>query len=195
MPSQHKKVIVRRFTGDLLPGYLSASHFLESADGDRGGPRNEVWTLHLLDLSGRVVPVRLDEVKMVCYVRDFNLSDTKDPERLTRRTYLARPRGEGLWVRVTFRSGDQLEGLAPTDLALADDLIADRGVQLIPPDTRANTQRVYIPRSSIAELHLLAVVTSRTRQPPASKVNTRAGLQEELFRPVSALGGAQGQEP
>lgn len=192
MPSPHKKVIVRRFTGELLPGYLAASLFVEPSEGDRGAQRSEVWALHLLDLSGRVIPVRLEDVKMVCYVRDFNLPDTKDPERLTRRSFLARPRGEGLWVRVTFRSGDLLEGLAPTDLALADDFLADRGLHLIPPDTRSNTQRVYIPRSAMSELHVLAVVTSRPRQSPPPKVNIPSELQEELFR---APARAHGQEP
>lgn len=195
MPSSHKKVIVRRFTGNLLPGYLAASHFLEAPLGDGHAVRTDDWALHLLDLSGRVVPVRLDEVKMVCYVRDFNLSDSKDPERLARRSFLARPRGEGLWVRVTFRSGDVLEGLAPTDLALAEDLMADRGLQLIPPDTRLNTQRVYIPRSALSELQVLAVVTSRTRQPPAPKMDIRAELQEELFGSTPAPGRAHRQEP
>ena len=198
MSSSHKKVIVRRFAGDLLPGYLSASCFVEaSTDGDnpRAAPSQD-WTLHLLDISGHVIPVRLEEVKMVCYVRDFNLPDTKDPERLARRSFLARPRGEGLWVRVMFRSGDLLEGLAPTDLALADDLMTDRGVQLVPPDTRSNTQRVYIPRSAIAELQVLAVVTSRARQLLAKRPDIATELrQEELFLPPSAPGRTQRQEP
>lgn len=195
MASSHKKVIVRRFTGDLLPGYLAASHFLEASDAQSRAERSEDWVLPLLDLSGRVVPVRLGEVKMVCYVRDFNLPDTKDPERLSRRSFLARPRGEGLWVRLTFRSGDLLEGMAQTDLGLADDLIADRGLQLIPPDTRSNTQRVYVPRSAITDLQVLAVVTSRTRQPPPSRGDVTAELQEELFRPPPLPVGAPRQEP
>ena len=195
MPSAHKKVIVRRFTGDLLPGYLASSQFLQPPDGDQRAAHGQDWALHLLDLSGRVVPVRLGEVKMVCYVRDFNLPDTKDPERLTRRSFLARPRGDGLWLRVTFRSGDQLEGLAPTDLALADDLMFDHGVQLIPPDTRSNTQRVYVPRSAITELQVLAVVTSRARQPPIAKIGGTAELQEELFRPDATPSRTQTQEP
>ncbi len=195
MPSSHKKVIVRRFTGDLLPGYLAASHFLEEVESVGPAPHRDQWALHLLDLSGHVVPVPLDEIKTVCYVRDFNRADTRDPERLTRRTFLPRPRGEGLWIRLTFRSGDLLEGLAPLDLALADDLLADRGVQLIPPDTRSNTQRVYIPRSAITDLQVLAVVTSRQRPPAGPKPDTAPQLQEELFRPPSTPPSSQRQEP
>ena len=79
MSSAHKKVILRRLTGETLPGYLPVSRILVNRAVD------------LLDLSGRVVSVPLAEIKHVCYVRDFNLSDSVNPERLTRRTFLARP--------------------------------------------------------------------------------------------------------
>jgi hypothetical protein len=168
MSSAHKKVIVRRFTSETLPGYLPLSGFVRNRSID------------LLDLSGRVIPLALNDIKHICYVRDFNLNDTANPERLTRRTFLAKPRTEGLWLRMTFRSGDLLEGLAPIDITLTDDLIQDSGLHLTPPDTRSNTQRIYIPRTSLTELQLLAVITtpSRRKPLPASSVPT---MQEDLF--------------
>src|ERR1700677_4855534 len=122
MSSAHKKVIVRRLTNETLPGYLPLAGFV----------RNH--TVDLLDLSGRVIPLAINDIKHICYVRDFNLNDTANPERLTRRTFLAKPRTEGLWLRVTFRTGDLLEGLAPIDITLTDDLINDAGLHLSPPD-------------------------------------------------------------
>ncbi|WP_213803405.1 hypothetical protein [Granulicella sp. dw_53] len=159
MPSSsHKKVILRRFRPggqtDILPGYLAVSGFV----------RNRA--LDLLDLSGRVVPILLNDLKLISYVRDFNLNDTVNPERLTRRTFLARPRSEGLWLRLSFTSGDLLEGLAPTDHTLLDDLVNDAGLFLTPPDIRSNTQRIFVPRTSIAELTLLAVITSPSKKKP-----------------------------
>lgn len=168
MSSAHKKVIVRRFTGETLPGYLPLFSFA----------RNR--SLDLLDLSGRVIPLLLNDIKHVCYVRDFNLNDTQNPERLTRRTFLARPRTEGLWLRMTFRTGDLLEGLAPTDMALLDDLINDAGLHLTPPDTRSNTQRIYVPRSSLTELQLLAVITTPSRRKPLPAASVPS-MQEDLF--------------
>jgi hypothetical protein len=169
MSSAHKKVIVRRFTGETLPGYLPLAGFV----------RNH--SIDLLDLDGRVIPLILNDIKHVSYVRDFNLTDSVNPERLARRTFLARPRTEGLWVRMSFRSGDLLEGLAPTDLGLLDDLMRDEGLQVTPPDTRSNTQRIYVPRSSLTELQLIAVITtpSKRKPLPAASVPT---LQEELFK-------------
>jgi hypothetical protein len=168
MSSAHKKVIVRRFTGETLPGYLPLSVFVRN----RG--------IELLDLSGRVIPLLLNDIKHICYVREFNLHDTANPERLTRRTFLARPRTEGLWLRMTFRSGDVFEGLAATDIALLDDLINDTGLHLTPPDTRSNTQRVYVPRTSLTELQLLAVITTPSRRKPLPAASVPS-MQEDLF--------------
>jgi hypothetical protein len=168
MSSSRKKVIVRRFSGDTLPGYLPHDGFVHNA------------SLDLLDLSGRILALPLADIKTVSYVRDFNLSDTQNPERLARRTFLARPRSEGLWLRLTFRSGDILEGLAPTDLSLLDALTADAGLFLTPPDTRANTQRLYVPRAALTELQLLAVITTPSRRAPLT-ATPEQNLQDELF--------------
>ncbi len=160
---------MRRFSGDTLPGYLPSASFINHN------------SLDLLDLAGRIIPLPLNDIKTVSYVRDFNLSDAVNPERLTRRTFLARPRSEGLWLRMTFRSGDLLEGLAPTDLTLLDSLIADLGLFVTPPDTRSNTQRIYIPRDALTEIQLVAVITTPSRRQPLPAAKSTGELQEELF--------------
>jgi hypothetical protein len=176
MSSSRKKVIVRRFIGDTLPGYLPLSGFVRNLTSGR--------TIELLDLSGRVVPLLLDDIKYICYVRDFNLNDPTNPERLTRRAFLARPRTEGLWLRLTFRTpaneADQFEGLAPIDAALLDDILDDAGLFLTPPDTRSNTQRIYVPRAAITDLVLLAVITTPSRRKPLP-TSSLPSLQEDLF--------------
>jgi hypothetical protein len=172
MSSAHKKVIIRRFTGETLPGYLPLASFVRN--------RPAQHALDLLDLGGRIVPLLISDIKYISYVRDFNLTDTANPERLTRRTFLARPRTQGLWLRMIFRTGDVLEGLAPTDISLLDDILNDTGLHLTPPDTRSNTQRLYVPRSSLAELQLLAVITAPSRRKPLPAASAPT-LQEELF--------------
>jgi len=169
MPNSRKKVIVRRFSGDTLPGYLPSFGFVRDL------------AIDLLDLSGRMIPLPLNDIKTVSYVRDFNLSDTTNPERLARRTFLARPRSEGLWVRVTFRTGDLLEGLAPTDRTLMDAMADDDGLFLTPPDTRSNTQRIYVPRAALSEIQMLAVVTTPSRRQPVATAAPKENLQDELF--------------
>ncbi len=170
MTVSRKKVIVRRFLPGLLRGYVSPASFVR-----RESSRPE---LELLDLTGRVQLIPLDDVKMVSFVREFNMPDEVAPERLPRKTFLARPRTEGLWLRLVLRDEDMLEGLASLDLTLADGLIDDAGFQLVPPDVRGNAQRLYIPRSAISSLQIVAVVTtpSRKRAPELPVTHPEPGL-------------------
>ncbi len=160
MASSRKKVIVRTIASgrpdQLQPGYLPLTGLLSPVPN----------TVDLLDLEGRIIPLPFASVRSIAFVRDFNLADKIDPERLTRRTFLARPRAEGLWIRLTLVGGDLLEGLAALDLTLVDGLLDDRGIYLIPPDIRSNTQRLYVPRHSIAALQVLAVITTPSKTKP-----------------------------
>ena len=191
MSNARKKALVRRFTGDIVPGYLPLSGFVHGQSPDQA--------VDLLDLSGRILEIALKEIKLISFVRDFNLADTVSPERLTRRTFLARPRNEGLWIRLTFRSPDPnaiakpdrrldvapdlLEGLADAGLAFLDSLMDDSGLSFSPPDVRSNTQRIFVPRSAIADLQLLAVITTPSKKaaPVKTAEQLRRELQESLF--------------
>jgi hypothetical protein len=75
---------------------------------------------------------------------------------LQRKTFTTRPRVEGLWVRLRFRDAEMLEGLMPNDLTQ----VRAEGVFLNPPDTRGNVQRIFVPRSAVSELTVLAVIGS-----------------------------------
>jgi hypothetical protein len=178
MASSRKKVIVRTATNAVLPGYLPPAGIVEAGSSEA--------EIHLLDLEGRIAPIALATVRWVAYVRDFNLGDREDPERLTRLTFLARPRAEGLWVRLTLAGGDQLEGLAPLDLSLVDALIEDRGLFLIPPDIRSNTQRLYIPRTAFTDLQIVGVITTPSKSSPLPKAPAGSRPQQDLLFPDPA---------
>ncbi|MBB5059496.1 hypothetical protein HDF16_004222 [Granulicella aggregans] len=185
MASSKKKVILRRVTGEILPGYLPLSGFTRGAGSSR--------VVELLDLSGRLIEIPLGEVRMISYVRDFNLADTTNPERLTRRSFLARPRNEGVWVRMTFKASERslertseiiLEGLAAADLSLLDSLIEDGGLHVAPPDIRSNTQRIFVPRAAIESLQILAVITTPSRAKPVPE-RTPEEIQKSLFEALT----------
>jgi hypothetical protein len=169
MASSRKKVIVRRFSPGPVWGYLPATGLLDV--------EGRTPMLDLLDLSGRSQPLPLGDVKYVAFVRDFNTADQAAPERLTRKTFLARPRTEGLWLRLTLRDGERVEGLAALDLQMADGWAEDRGIHLIPPDVRGNTQRLYVPRLAIEAMETVAVVTTPSRK----KAEEKAEAQPDLF--------------
>ena len=87
MALSRKKVILRTRADEVYAGYLPVSEFVAAG------------SIELLDLTGRILTVPLAATRMVAYVRDFNLGEVH-PEQLTRRTFLARPRAEGLWARL-----------------------------------------------------------------------------------------------
>jgi hypothetical protein len=147
-----KKVIIRRFGGALTWGYLPQDGFLR--DG----------LVEIIGVDGRVNPLALNEIKLIAYVRDFNLNDKEAPERLGRKTFPGRPRGSGLWLCLGFLDGDELEGLSELGLGFLDAAIRDGGLFLTPPDLRGNTLRVFVPRSALRSLEVLGWVTSPLRR-------------------------------
>lgn len=167
MAPSRKKVIVRMHDGNVLAGYLPGAGLLD-----------ESGALALLDLQARMLAVATAQVRYVAYVHDFNLGDAADPERLERRTFLARPRQEGVWMRLTMLDGEVMEGLAAADVGLADALITEGGLFLTPPDMRSNTQRLFVPRTAFSAMQVVAVITS-----PGKKVLVPRPerAQESLF--------------
>lgn len=162
MASNRKPVIVRKFSRDWVAGYAGAL-FGQDAPA-----------LELLDLSGKVVTFSWETVKWVCYVRDFPAGEQANPERLMQKKFAVRPRSSGLWVRMTLIDGDELEGLAANDRSL----IEGAGLMVTPPDTRSNTQRIYVPRMAIQSLEVVSLIgTGRTKRPADSP----ALAQPELF--------------
>lgn len=146
MPSTHKKVIVRKLDRDSVSGYVPATFVVDGK-------------LEMLNTAGNVVSIDLKDIKSVNFVRDFN-----DPDAPGRKTFTTRPRTAGLWVRVKFRDNEMMEGMMPNDLAQ----LMPEGYLLNPPDTRSNTQRIFVPRTAVSSLTVLAVIGSaqRRRKPP-----------------------------
>jgi hypothetical protein len=156
MASTHKKVIVRKYDRSSLQGFAAGESFVQNG------------LLEMLNLSGKVMQLPLDEIKDVHFVKEFSSA-----EALGSKTFVSRPRVEGLWIRLTFRDNDQLEGLIPNDLlALGRD-----GIQLTPPSTRSNTQHIFVPRTSIASLEVLAI----TGGGKLRRAKSKDSRQEQMF--------------
>jgi hypothetical protein len=165
MASARKPVIVRKFSRDWFAGYAGLDFGQQKAE------------LEILDLNGKVVRVAWDQVKWVCYVRDFpsGTADQANPERLMRKRFALRPRAAGLWLRLTFSDGDELEGLAANDRTLVD----GAGLLLTPPDTRSSTQRIYVPRQAIQSLEVLSLIGAAGRK--RAEAAKQGEEQPELF--------------
>ena len=150
MASVRKPVIVRKFSRDWCAGYAGATFGQDAAE------------LEILDLSGKVLRIGWEQVKWVCYVRDFpsQTADPGNPERLMHKRFSVRPRTAGLWLRMTLMDGDELEGLAGNDVSL----VQGAGLLLTPPDTRSSTQRIYVPRQAIQQLEVVSLIGAPGRR-------------------------------
>ncbi len=131
---------------DSVSGYVSPANFVNEGK------------IEVLNTAGTVIAVDLREIKGVYFVREFG-----DSESLTRKTFASRPRAEGLWVRLRFKDSEVLEGLMPADLTQT----MPEGFLVSPPDQKSNTQRIFVPRSALESLTVLAVIGATRRKRPA----------------------------
>jgi len=139
--STAKKVIVRRFDRENLTGFVNAFSYLQ--------PNH----IELLKPDGALVLLPYEEVKSVCFVKDF------EAEAELRRIFMTRPKLEGLWVRMFFRDGEIMDGILPNNL-LAWEI---GGFTVTPPEPDANNQRVFVPRPALKSIQVLGVVGSPLR--------------------------------
>ncbi len=157
--STHKKVLVSRFDRESLSGFVNPQSYL-LADG-----------LELMTQSGSVSIEPYDEVKLVCFVRDFQQGEPRKDLRL----FTTRPKLEGLWLRMYFRDGDAMDGILSNNLLLLDAF----GFSVVPPDPGFQNQRIFVPRSALSRIQVLGVVGSPLRTPRKPKPTPKE--QIELF--------------
>jgi hypothetical protein len=153
-----KKVVVLLLDLTPLKGYVNPAD-LPGTD-----------TLDLLTPDGEHQAVPADDIKAVYFVDDLNR-----PYQPERKSFLSRPKLEGLWLRLTFRDRETLEGIVSNELLE----ILDRGIQFIPPDLHGNCSRVYVPRSALTEVKVLGVVGAAKRM--ARPAAAAAAAQPKLF--------------
>jgi hypothetical protein len=160
--STYKRVVVRKLDKGLVKGFVDPATYLSE---------NKI---QVLDRDGRLVSIPIEEVKGLFFVREFE----GNPQHAERKVFHSRPRLAGLWVRMTFKDNEVLEGLIPNNLLEIDPL----GYLLTPPDVYSNNLKIFIPRSALATMEVLGVIaegvarrlsqratTTRVEAPGASK--------------------------
>src|SRR5262249_50809341 len=126
--------------------------------------------IDLLTPDGEHEQISLAKVRSIYFVRDFG--DDFEPER---KAFLSRPKLDGLWVRLRYTDNETLEGVVPNDLLS----LIDNGLQITPPDLNSTTDRIFIPRTALAEVTVLGVVGVARRKPAAAGTSTQPRLFSE----------------
>jgi hypothetical protein len=142
--STSKRVVIRRFDREPLTGFVNPGTF-QRPEG-----------IELLTQSGTVTTVPYSETKAVCFVRDFESADTQAEPRL----FQARPKVDGLWVRMQLLDGEWMDGLLPNNLLQLEPY----GFTVAPPNPTSSNQRVFVPKAALREFHVLGVVGSPLRK-------------------------------
>jgi hypothetical protein len=145
--STAKKVIVRRFDRENLNGFVNAYSYLQPA------------AVELLRQDGSLALLPYEEVRSVCFVKDFDAGP--DPSRI----FQTRPKLEGVWVRMLFRDGEVLDGILPNDLLAWDTL----GFTVTPPEPDSNNQKVFAPRQALRSIQILGIIGSPLRPKRAKR--------------------------
>jgi len=158
--STTKKVLIRRFDREPLTGFVNAQSYLQPEG------------IELLTPSGTLSVVPYSDIKVVCFVKDF---DTPEPEQ-ERKVFNTRPKTDGLWVRMELRDGEVLDGILSNNLLQ----LAPEGFTVTPPDAYSNNQRLFVPRAALAQFNVLGVVGSPlTRRKAKPAPQGQIGLFEE----------------
>jgi len=158
--STNKKVLVSRFDREGMSGFVNPQSYL-LAEG-----------LELLSQDGAVSVIPYQDIKLVCFVRDFNQGEPRKELRL----FTTRPKMEGLWIRMRFRDGDAMDGVLANNLLQID----STGFSVIPPDPGFQNQRVFVPKAALSAIQVLGVVGSPLRIQKAKPV-TKDQLQLDMF--------------
>lgn len=163
--STRKKVVIRKLDRDLVKGYVESDAFL-TPEG-----------VQVLDLEGRLLKLPLENIKGIYFVRDFD----GQPDRPERKVFLSRPRLTGLWVRMTFKDAEVLDGLISENLLSLE----PQGFLVTPPDVYSNNLKIYIPRSALAAMEVLDVISEGGRRAhrQTGRRPTEASTQIGLFPP------------
>jgi hypothetical protein len=156
--STSKKVVIERFDRPPLAGFANRNSYLTSDH------------VEILVPEGTFTTIALHQIKAVQFVRDF----PPDNAPAVPWVFQARPKMNGLWVRLTFTDGEAREALIVNNLLE----LSATGLMVTPPNLAGNVMQAFIPRFALREISVLGVVGSPLRRPAPPK---RTADQISLF--------------
>lgn len=136
--STTKKTLIRRFDRESLQGYVNPATYLQ-ADG-----------IEFLTPAGSITLIPYAEVKSVVFVKEF------EGFSVAPKIFMTRPKMDGLWVRMTFRDGEVMDGILPNNPVVWE----RQGYSFTPPEPYSNNQKLFVPREALSSMSVLGVVGS-----------------------------------
>lgn len=143
--STAKRVLLYRFDRQPLEGMVNASAGLFEG------------RVELITPEGALHSAGPEEIKALCFT---SIASAAADLFTNHNLFERRPKSPGLWARFTFRDGDRLEGMLPSNLLEWP----SGGYLMVPPRSGSARQRVFIPRAALRATELLGVIGAQARQ-------------------------------
>jgi hypothetical protein len=139
-----QRVVIRYADGRVLRGFVARKD--ETALQD-----TPPESLAVKDSHGESVTVGASDIKAIFFVKSFE----GNPDYTEFKVFSSRPTGKGVWVRVHFRDGEMIEGVAPNCLETYSKAV----FYITPPDPGSNNQGVLVSKHYVKEMQVLGLAT------------------------------------
>jgi hypothetical protein len=141
-PLEKRKVVLRKLDGSVLKGFLAEI---------------PIWNgreyISIQSLTNDEIRIPKSEVKALFFVRRFG----GNKEHSEVRFFDTHPRIDGLWLRVTFKDNEVVEGIVANHF----DFFVEEGFYIKPPDPNTNNRLVYVLKNALKDLTILGIQYSK----------------------------------
>jgi uncharacterized protein DUF6982 len=139
-----QRVVVRYADGRVLRGFVV------------GGKETRLLdtlpdSLAVKDSNGKSVKVGASDIKAIFFVKSFE----GNPDYTEFKVFSSRPSGKGVWVRVHFKDGEIIEGVAPNCFETYSKAV----FYITPPDPGSNNQGVLVSKHYLKEMQVLGLAS------------------------------------
>jgi len=170
--STYKRVVVHKLDHVVIKGFVDSASYLRPSG------------IEMLDREGRALAIPWPEIKGVFFVREFD----GDPQRSERKLFLSRPRMAGLWVQMTFKDNEVMEGLLPSNLME----LSPEGFLVTPADLYSNNLKIFVPRTALSKINVLGVIPDGRVRKQSKRGSKLPGETTSSERQISLFPASEG---
>jgi len=146
-----EKLVINK-SDKIIKGVWHTTGFVDPEQAVRDTSCALPPVLSIVDVeTGGATEVELKGAKAVFFVREFE----GQSERRDLRFHQHAPTHDGVWVRLEFQDGEELEGLVYNSIAP----LVEEGFFLLPTDPGSNNRLVYVMKSALKNYCVLGVRT------------------------------------
>ncbi len=150
--TQRYKVVVR-FLDRTVRGFVSSDQLGTVEEMVQRGPRSGMDRIRLLPAEGGAMQeITIADAKAIFFVSTFD----GDMAHQALHFHQNAPILPGLWVRVEFQDGEQVEGF----ISNSPDFVLQDGFFLLPTDPDGNNRLIYVLKSQLKGFSVLGIRNS-----------------------------------